>query len=209
MTGVCTDPPSDDGIFCDDGDIATDNDFCLDGECTFLQVLTKNKTPASFSPQLLRCPLLAIRPRPPGVGEDLCFTQNVTCTPLSDCHVAGTCFRGVCSNPPAPNGISCFDGNPLTEDDKCENAVCVGQLPPQGPCLQPVDCTGGQCPAQPPVDDGTVCPDTDGNVCTTAECRAGLCVQSVPEAGTCDDGLLATDNDMVCVGLGSRSSGAF
>ena len=41
----------------------------------------------------------------------------VTCTASDQCHVAGTCnpATGACSNPPAPNGTACNDGNACTQ----------------------------------------------------------------------------------------------
>merc|ERR1719265_2925173 len=47
-------------------------------------------------------------------GEDRCNT--VTCTVLDQCHVMGECdsYTGTCSQPAAPDGTSCDDGNSIT-----------------------------------------------------------------------------------------------
>jgi hypothetical protein len=57
------------------------------------------------------------------VGSDV-----VTCSPLDQCHVAGTCnpATGFCSHPSAANGTACNDGNPCTVGDACVNGVCNG-----------------------------------------------------------------------------------
>lgn len=65
---------------------------------------------------------------------------NVTCTASDQCHVAGTCnaATGHCSNPPAPNGTNCNDGNACTQTDTCQTGVCTGS--------NPLTCTAGdQC----------------------------------------------------------------
>ena len=53
------------------------------------------------------------------------------CTPQDACHVAGTCQpgTGTCTNPPAPDGATCDDGNPCTEVDVCRTGACVGTEP--------------------------------------------------------------------------------
>ncbi|NOK15630.1 LamG-like jellyroll fold domain-containing protein [Corallococcus carmarthensis] len=57
---------------------------------------------------------------------DLC--AGVVCAPLDACHVAGTCnpSTGQCSNPAAPNGTACNDGNACTQPDTCQEGVCTG-----------------------------------------------------------------------------------
>src|SRR5262249_41704731 len=52
------------------------------------------------------------------------------CTALDQCHEAGTCDPGTgsCSNPNAPDGVDCDDGNACTEGDECHGGVCGGNL---------------------------------------------------------------------------------
>jgi hypothetical protein len=96
-----------------------------------------------------------------------CSSTSVVCQPLDQCHVAGTCnpATGICSNPVAPIGIGCDDGNPCTISDSCQaNGTCVGV---------PKNCA-------------------DGNACTTDTCdgASGNCVHapiSCP-SGLCDSG---------------------
>jgi sugar lactone lactonase YvrE len=52
--------------------------------------------------------------------------DNVTCTPLDACHVAGVCRDGLCSNPLAADGVACDDGDPTTFVDECTAGTCAG-----------------------------------------------------------------------------------
>lgn len=50
------------------------------------------------------------------------------CTPLDQCHNAGTCNPGTgnCSNPVKTNGTPCNDGNACTSPDQCQVGICQG-----------------------------------------------------------------------------------
>jgi hypothetical protein len=50
----------------------------------------------------------------------------VVCVAADQCHVAGSCdpASGTCSNPDAPEGTSCDDGNLCTAVDACGAGVC-------------------------------------------------------------------------------------
>jgi hypothetical protein len=117
----------------------------------------------------------------------------VTCTASDACHVAGTCNpqSGQCSNPTAPDGRSCSDGNVCTQTDTCQAGTCSG--------ANPVTCTAsdachvagacdpqsGQC-SNPNAPDGISC--SDGNVCTqTDACQEGTCVGADPVTCTALD----------------------
>jgi len=70
-------------------------------------------------------PTVAPTKVPTTAPTDPCF--HITCTPLTQCHVAGECSNGVCTNPFAAAGVSCNDENPLTKDDQCDGkGVCSG-----------------------------------------------------------------------------------
>jgi len=98
------------------------------------------------------------------------------CTALDQCHVAGTCSGGVCSNPLKGNGVACDDGNSCTTGDVCSAGVCAGS----GTVCHALDqchavgtCSGGVC-SNPLLPNGTGC--SDGNACTTGDtCQAGVC----------------------------------
>src|SRR3989441_970391 len=89
-----------------------------------------------------------------------------TSTPSGHCHVAGTCnpATGTCSNPTAPNGTACSDGNACTQTDTCQAGICTGANPIT--CAASDQChVAGTCnPAtgtcsNPNVTDGTACND--------------------------------------------------
>jgi hypothetical protein len=153
------------------------------------------------------------------VGHD-----SVVCAPLDQCHVAGVCdpLTGACSNPNAPDGISCNDENACTSGDVCVGGACVGGTL--------VDCsTGNPCvtdlcdPAvgcySVPKEAGTSC-DADDDACTVGDaCDGGgacipgqertcaPCLRCNPADGTCE-----VDPDQVgqaCPGDGDRCFGGF
>jgi hypothetical protein len=59
-------------------------------------------------------------------GGGACNGAPAVCTPLDQCHVAGVCSDGVCSNPSAPDGTTCDDGNAETDRDVCTAGACTG-----------------------------------------------------------------------------------
>ncbi|HEV8199592.1 MAG TPA: LamG-like jellyroll fold domain-containing protein [Candidatus Polarisedimenticolia bacterium] len=126
----------------------------------------------------------------------------VTCTALDACHVAGVCNpgTGICTNPAAPNGTTCSDGNACTQSDTCQAGTCTAGAPvvctASDSCHDAGVCntTTGVC-SNPAKTDGSAC--SDGNACTTGEtCQAGSCSAGTPVvctaldschgAGTCD-----------------------
>jgi hypothetical protein len=154
QTGVCSDPPKNDGVACNDGDACTKTDTCQAGAC-------KGANP-------------------------------VVCAPLGQCYLAGTCDQGSgqCTNPKKPDGTGCDDGDPATQNDKCLAGVCGGQdLCVNVVCTAKDSCHDvGTCDpgtglcSDPPKTDGAGC--NDGNACTqTDTCQAGVCTGS--NAVTC------------------------
>jgi hypothetical protein len=61
----------------------------------------------------------------------VCKGSNpIVCTASDQCHVAGTCDPSSgCSNPAAPDGTGCDDGNVCTQTDTCQTGVCTGANP--------------------------------------------------------------------------------
>jgi hypothetical protein len=55
---------------------------------------------------------------------------GVTCVASDQCHKPGVCdqLTGQCSNPKAPYGLACDDGDPGTDGTVCVSGVC--QIPP-------------------------------------------------------------------------------
>ncbi len=64
----------------------------------------------------------------------VCTGSNpISCTPLDQCHVAGTCDPSTgCSNPTQPDGTGCDDGNACTSGDHCTAGSCGGAPPTCG-----------------------------------------------------------------------------
>ncbi len=62
------------------------------------------------------------------VGGTCQLGIGLACNPSDQCHVAGVCdpLTGICSNPLAPNGTVCNDGNPCTFGEVCVSGVCGG-----------------------------------------------------------------------------------
>ena len=109
-----------------------------------------------------------------------CSGTPITCTPLDQCHNAGTADHstGICSNPAKTNGTTCDDGDAATSGDACTNGVCSGT---------PITCSAldqchnagtadhstGMC-SNPAKTDGAACNDgnqaTDNDVCTSGTC---------------------------------------
>ncbi len=71
-------------------------------------------------------------------------TNPVVCTPLDQCHNAGTCnpATGVCSNPTKPDGTNCNDGQLCTYPDTCQSGVCTGTA---YSCDDHMPCTDDSC----------------------------------------------------------------
>ncbi len=110
----------------------------------------------------------------------------VVCTASDQCHVAGSCnpTTGVCSNPVAPEGKACSDGNACTQTDTCINGACNGANPVTCTALDQCHVAGtcnsatGTC-SNPNIADGTTCNDSDA--CTqTDSCQSGACTGNNP-----------------------------
>ena len=189
------------GAPCDDGNACTTSDACqADGSCAGTPVtcaaIDQCHSPGTCDPAIGAC-TNPIKANGTSCNDDnACTTGDtcqdgvckggnpIVCTPLDQCHVAGTCdpATGQCSNPPADFGTACNDNNACTTGDHCVGGVCTGT-----PTIcQPVDDPAG-CWNQPTCDPAT-----------------GTCTQPTPKPkGTpCDDGNLCTVND-VCDGAGT------
>jgi hypothetical protein len=214
--GACTHPnntaPCDDGLFC------TLGDTCGGGACA--------GTPRSCAAAGDQCNVgvcdeaadqCVAQPRPNGTSctdgdactqtdacqAGVCTGANpVVCSAQDQCHVAGTCnpLSGVCSNPAAPNGTTCDDGDACSQTDTCQGGACSGANPvvctAQDQCHVAGTCDPGTgaC-SNPSKPNGTTC--DDGSACTqTDTCQAGACAGANPvvctaqgqchDAGACD-----------------------
>ncbi len=145
VTGLCSNPPAPNGTPCSDGNACTQGDFCEAGTCFGGNPVTCTASDpchvaGTCNPLTGACSNPA---KPDGTAcsdgnlctlADVCVAgaclpgNPVICASIDQCHVAGTCNPGTgsCSNPPAPNGTGCSDGNPCTVGDVCTNGVCAG-----------------------------------------------------------------------------------
>lgn len=126
----------------------------------------------------------------------VCGGTAIQCTPLDQCHVAGTCSGGICSNPPALNGSACNDGNPCTKNDICTNGTCAGtsySCPALSQCQSGASCNGdGTCTFANKLN-GTAC--NDGNACTSSDqCTNGTCAGTPYTCATNQCQIAATCN---------------
>ncbi|HEY2514048.1 MAG TPA: hypothetical protein VGI39_24445 [Polyangiaceae bacterium] len=117
----------------------------------------------------------------------------IVCTASDACHVAGVCnlATGICSNPSAPNGTTCSDGNACTQSDSCQAGICAGTNPVTCAASDACHAAGtcdpatGSC-SNPPAANGTSC--NDGNACTQRDsCQAGVCSGSNPVTCSASD----------------------
>lgn len=98
-----------------------------------------------------------------------------TCSALDACHVAGVCDpqNGQCSNPEAPNGTSCDDGDACTSNDACNAGACSAGTAKT--CTALDDCHDiGVCDPQNGNCSNPELPD--GSSCEGGACKAGICV---------------------------------
>ena len=220
-TGLCTDPAKADGTTCDDSDLCSGISTCQAGVCTGSDWVTCTASDqchdvGTCNPGTGVCTDPAKTDGSPCDDSNACTQTDtcqggvctgsnpVVCSPLDQCHNAGTCNpgTGICSNPQKPNGSPCDDSNACTQTDTCQGGVCTGSNPvvcnPLDQCHDAGTCNPGTgiC-TNPPKADGTACDDVD--MCTqTDTCQAGVCTGSNPvictaqdqchDAGTCDPG---------------------
>ena len=146
-TGVCSNPPKSSGTGCSDSDACTQTDQC-NGSGTCVGANPVACTALSPCHEVGTCDTgTGICSDPPSPGTKPCNDANactqtdlcdgagscaggnpVVCSPLDDCHVAGTCDTqtGVCDDPLAGDGTSCSDGNACTLGDTCTGGACFG-----------------------------------------------------------------------------------
>ena len=144
----------------------------------------------------------------------------VTCTAQDQCHGAGTCdpSTGQCSNPNAPDGTMCDDGNSLTTGDACQGGFCIGKLPPASVCGNGIIEAGEECDdADTKSGDGCSascqieCENPAADCPQAPQCQVAVCVKTAGGGATCkttnkvngtacDDGNAATPVDQCFAG---------
>ncbi|HYD42634.1 MAG TPA: hypothetical protein VEB43_17530 [Anaeromyxobacter sp.] len=196
-TGRCTYAPKADGTGCDDGNACTRDDACTAGvcrggtpvTCTALDAchragtcnpgtgLCSNPPEADGTP----CDDGQACTRADACIAGTCHGQALVCAPSDQCHVAGVCdgATGACSQPAAPDGTWCDDGDPCTQQDSCAAGACSGGTPVV--CADPGPCRLAAC--QPGTGSCESWAAPDGTECTGGTCADGVCVPEPPGGG--------------------------
>ncbi len=189
--GQCQHANAANGILCDDNSACTSFDFCLNGECSGVEVECNDGNECTSD----SCdPVTGCEATP--ISGTLCDDGN-PCTANDSCS-AGTCIGGSGSG----GAVSCDDGDPCT-DDSCEPSQGCVHTFNTAPCGDDGDsCTADVCQlgncVHPAVADNTACAD-DGNACTDDICLSGECVHPVGSNNVCDDNDPCTESDF-CIG---------
>ncbi len=200
---LCTDDACDgeDGVVhddnalpCDDGDAATVNDLCNNGECVGQ---LPSCTPDEYYLEdglCYQCDNAGAGP----VGDGVALDDANLCTD-DFCHIDDGVIH-------LPNDLACDDGNPETVNDACANGICSGTV---------IACTPGKWLVQNGLcaqcnGDGTGTINAgesldDGNPCTDGLCAPDAGVVQNNNTAACDDGDADTINDLcangICAGL--------
>ncbi|MDP6943127.1 MAG: hypothetical protein QF464_03170, partial [Myxococcota bacterium] len=191
---------------CDDEDPCTEEDTCSEGEC----VGGPQVDCSSYDAECLigvcdsETGLCGALPLPDGTScdddnacteEDACLDGACTAYVSVSCDDANLCTDEACYPEQGcvstPNSEPCDDGLWCTEDDTCEDSVCVGQT--ERSCPSADDCFAGVCDdsidecalivqEDYPCDDEDPC--TGEGVCD----ESGVCVIDEEEQDPCDDG---------------------
>ncbi|MGC4120303.1 MAG: M6 family metalloprotease domain-containing protein [Myxococcales bacterium] len=156
-TGLCSGANKPDGTTCDDQDANTVGDQCVSGLC--------KGTPKTASPCAGKVDGADCDDKDACTRTDMCLSglckgtnPKICLSPPDDCHLPeGQCDwqTGGCVYLTKPNGVSCDDGDPKTESDRCSNGHCRGT---------PVVVQPGECEGK-----------ADGEACSTGKCQSGVC----------------------------------
>ena len=207
-TGLCTDPPVQTSQVCNDNNLATFNDKCVNGVCTGV-ITCGTDTCVSSDPacMIVKClngqcaevaqsDGVACNDNDPTTFSDRCLAgkcqgtslcKNVVCPSPTTCHQAGVCDpqTGRCLHQLKLKDTSCDDNNAATVDDSCTAlGLCAGVQ---------------KCK-------DVICTATDTcHVVGTCNPSTGVCSDPVKASGTaCDDGnpdtTADTCQDGVCGG---------
>jgi cysteine-rich repeat protein len=201
-TGTCSAPPAPNGVRCDDRNACTRTDRCVAGVCTGTNPVRCTAADrchvGNCDPRTGMC---VVASAPDGTlcddfdectQVDVCEdgecvgTDRVACVPRDECHVAGTCDCGVCSNPPAPNGTPCGNGG------RCQGGAC-NHAPS---CSAAVARPGKIAPDNKFVKvkvDGVTDPDGDRVSITIRGITQDEAVRGVADGDACPDGAAIGD----------------
>jgi MYXO-CTERM domain-containing protein len=217
-TGACTTPNKGNGTTCDDMNTCTSGETCQNGVCgggtgTVCTALDQCHDVGTCNAGVCTNPVktngASCSDGNACTAGDSCQNGScqagapVTCTPLDQCHNAGTCnpANGTCSNPTKANGAVCDDGKFCTTPDACSNGVCSGAA---RVCNDGIACTvdgcsdaQGRCTTDPtPCGCAKDADCTDGNPCngvekcdlTSLACKQGTPVDCSSQTDDCNVG---------------------
>lgn len=176
-------------VACQDGNLCTVFDGCVQGQCLGEKVVCNDGSPCT---------------------KDACDAQKGCifepiggeCTDGDACTIKDACVAGVCKGI-ALTPADCTDNNPCTADACIAIAGC-SHKPHNDPCDDGDACTKGDfCNAGSCAAGKLVCPCEfngdcdDNNPCTIDTCVSGVGCSNVAKANnsTCDDGDACTKGD--------------
>ncbi len=170
QTGTCAYALEPNGTTCNDGELCTVDDSCIEGVC------------GGDDP----CPGQFCNPSNGACVE--CLTAGDCPDDGNPCTNAATCVSGACQV--TNNTNPCDDGLFCTVSDHCVAGTCVsgGDQCTTAPNLMCNENTNVCVECLANAD----CNDT--NACTNDSCVSGQCLQ-VANSNPCDDGLFCTVND--------------
>ena len=198
-SGVCGNPPKQDGVKCNDGNACTRVDACrggacvggdpvmcvplndchLAGQCNAGTGICTNPVKANGS----GCDDGDLCTQTDQCAQGRCVGRNpVVCRAVDQCHVAGKCdsTTGECGNPPKKDGVKCNDNSRCSSGDHCMEGICIGKtnvvcsVESQCHDLGICDPATGIC--SNPVK-ATSEPCDDGKYCTVSDyCEKGICL---------------------------------
>ena len=202
-SGECSLEPNHEGFVCDDGDVCTVVDKCLQGECAAgVEVNCNDGNPCTDDSCTPESGCIHL-------DNDLACNDGDVCTTGDQC-AGGACLGGqqlvcddnnVCTDESClpdvgcthvANQAECDDGNACTEGDYCEDGQCSFGGPKI--CVDADPCTDNICdPAVGCIVTLNEAPCDDGDICTLADhCHLGGCIGGVELA--CEDGDSCTDD---------------
>ncbi|MCB9740284.1 MAG: hypothetical protein H6747_13570 [Deltaproteobacteria bacterium] len=117
--------------------------------------------------------------------------EGGACDDGRECTTDDKCEQGDCEGTPKAAGTACNDGSVCTTDDKCSAlGNCFGTSKDcdddNGCTIDSCDSKTGDC-KHSDKSDGGYC--SDGNDCTTEECKAGKCeATNKADGASCSDG---------------------
>ena len=181
---VCTHAPLSGGS-CDDGNLCTENDVCVKGDCTGSKKACTEGT------------LCTIDSCHPTKG---CSYQTLVgaCDDGDACTTADTCKGKACVGAT----LVCDDKNPCTTDSCNKTSGCLflnnaATCDDGDKCTVKDACLNGSCAGKPLAT--TAC--SDGNSCTDDSCDKVKGCVSVHNTASCEDGYACSSGDTCKLGV--------